>query len=475
MNQRSITGVAINWNCKRPVAHTPAGVRAAACSDAARPMAMDRWAPLLAGAPSSRDVNRRVKGRRLSAAETVASRAGRAPEVSGTRYLDSSSGALHQRTWCGGEDPERAVAATAPFSSSSWMMSPPPSPANRPRATTRRVPIESADERREFHPSVLRMGSPTQVRLGAGQVAATRRPRDRIAAQESLRLSGKSSSESGTEAQHGSTEPFRTPPRAHQRSAPSAMPVSPRQRVDRGGLLFIDDIAVRDMRLSRGSVAYPWLRFSFGSQPSKYTAPYRIGSADSDTASWNEHLAIDIPPGGGDARVCVLTVELWLQPRSGQGNPNETSRSVLSVDGTTTRHSPDVFWGRTEINVDQLLANGATGSSQEGWFKLSGDAGSLHVLLRFTAARSPGKDSVSKSSLTAGDDAEDGNSKFLPVNAVMLRLYWDKLLIKRVWVGWISHHRTRRRLHGYIVHCQKYSQAARRRVQMAFEQWRGCS
>ena len=234
--------------------------------------------------PSSRDVSRRVKGRRLSSAEAAASRAGRKTTASGTRYLDSSSGALHQRTWCGAkDDPSLAVAATAPFSSSSWMMSPPPQP-NRRRATVPRTPVENVTERRQFHPSVLRMDSPTQVRLGTGQVAASQRHHVVGAHEEAAgRLSRRSSAESDAETEREPSQRFRTPSPAHIRSPASTMSLSlGRQDVDRGGLLFIDDIAVRDMR--RGSTGWPWLRFSYGSQPSKRTVPYHSGSSDSDTA-----------------------------------------------------------------------------------------------------------------------------------------------------------------------------------------------
>ena len=165
------------------------------------------------------------------------------------------------------------MAATAPFSSSSWMMRP-PSHVNQRRAAAARVHPESATERSEFHPSVLRTGSPTQVRLGVGQVATARLPRS---------------------DRSGASGHFETPPRAHrwspafpppaERSPASSLSLSLEDDggVDRGGQLFIDDIALRDMRLSRGGAGYPWLRFTFDAQPSKCTAPYRIGSSESES------------------------------------------------------------------------------------------------------------------------------------------------------------------------------------------------
>ena len=181
-------------------------------------------------------------------------------------------------------------------------MSPPPRPDRR-RSTAPRVPAESTNERSEFHPSVLRMGSPTQVRLGAGQVATARLPRDRSGAQEHFTLARKGSSESGAETGHASAEAFQTPSRGRHRlpAPPASLPPSPvdsrspastlslsldrgvHRVVDSGGLLFIDDIALRDICLSREGVGYPWLRFSFGAQPSKCTAPSRIDSSDSES------------------------------------------------------------------------------------------------------------------------------------------------------------------------------------------------
>jgi hypothetical protein len=156
--------------------------------------------------------------------------------------------------------------------------------------------------------------------------------------------------------------------------------------------------------------------------------------------SWNEHLAIDVPSAGGVARDCALAVELWLQP-TGQ------------ADEPSTEQSPGVFLGRAEIRVHQLLENRGTVPSQEGWFKLSGDAGSVHVLLRFIAADS--------------SRAE----QFFPVNAVMLRLKCDRLLSRRAWRGWTSHHRTRKQLQGLVIDFQRFSQAAARCVQKVFGQW----
>ena len=172
-------------------------------------------------------------------------------------------------------------------------MSPPPQP-NRRRSTVPRRPIENATERRQFHPSVLRMDSPTQVRLGSGQVADSRRHHGHLnskmeqhvvgAHEEAAgRLAGRSSADSDAETEHEPSQRSRTPSPDHTHSLASTMSFSlGRQDADRGGLLFIDDIAVRDMR--RGSTGCPWLRFSYGSQPSKRTMPYHSGSLDSDTA-----------------------------------------------------------------------------------------------------------------------------------------------------------------------------------------------
>ena len=185
--------------------------------------------------------------------------------------------------------------------------------------------------------------------------------------------------------------------------------------------------------------------------------------------SWNEHLAIDIPPGDGATTRRVLTAELWLQQRSGQhspGIPGETNR---------TEHDQDVFLGRTEINVGRILVDGSTASSHDGWFKLSGDAGSLHVMLQFAAASSRVKNkgiSTGTITLSGGDEAEiDGDLDFLPVNAVMLRLYWDRLWIKRAWKGWSSYLITRKRLQGYITKSQDFAHTTRMCLKNAFEEW----
>lgn len=175
--------------------------------------------------------------------------------------------------------------------------------------------------------------------------------------------------------------------------------------------------------------------------------------------SWNEHLVIDVPSGA--ASDGVLTVELWLQPRG-------------QADEPTTEHSPGVFLGRTEVRMHQLLANYGTVPSQEGWFKLSGDAGSVHVLLRFIAADSmvAKRDSISQSSMAEGDDSkDDGTKEYHPVNAMMLRLKFDRLLSKRAWCGWVSHHSRRQQLQGFVIHFQRFSRAAVARLQKAFEQW----
>lgn len=123
--------------------------------------------------------------------------------------------------------------------------------------------------------------------------------------------------------------------------------------------------------------------------------------------------------------------------------------------------------GRTEINLLQIFANDGSASPRAGWFTLSGDAGSLHVLLSFTAAMTPRARGYNGN----GDDV-DNDLQFVPVDAVMLRLYWDRMLLNRAWQGWISHHWTRTGLQSLITQFQMYSHATSRYIKNAFETWR---
>jgi hypothetical protein len=269
---------------------------------------MDRRAaihrsPAAGDPPSSRAVSRRVvQGRRLSQAEAASRSGAHRPKASGTRYLDQSSGALHQRTWCGGKDP---VAATAPFSSSSglyWAASP-----TQRREKERRAPAAEPDERPEFHPSVLRNGSPTQVQLGSGQGGAHRsrsrggtrepayrrlsselepEPEPRVAKQLELEPEQATTPRRQQQQHEPSRQPAATElPRDSPSSSSRSRAATQRDMTERGGTLFVDDIAVRNMHRRDASAGYPLVRLIVNSLQSRETAPHRVVSTTSDSAA----------------------------------------------------------------------------------------------------------------------------------------------------------------------------------------------
>ena len=57
-------------------------------------------------------------------------------------------------------------------------------------------------------------------------------------------------------------------------------------------VLHVSDISVRAMR-RRGRGGYPYVVLALGGERQE-TAPYRVGSADTDTARWGEHLTFEV-------------------------------------------------------------------------------------------------------------------------------------------------------------------------------------
>ena len=57
-------------------------------------------------------------------------------------------------------------------------------------------------------------------------------------------------------------------------------------------VLHVSDISVRAMR-RRGRGGYPYVVLALGAERQE-TAPYRVGSADTDTARWGEHLTFEV-------------------------------------------------------------------------------------------------------------------------------------------------------------------------------------
>ena len=75
----------------------------------------------------------------------------------------------------------------------------------------------------------------------------------------------------------------------------------------------------------------------------------------------------------------------------------------------------DACLGSVKIDARQLLKEG--NGIYDGWFDLSNETASVHLSLRLIGEDLP----------TGSADISD-DEDVLPVNAVMLRIYWDRLL-----------------------------------------------
>lgn len=182
---------------------------------------------------------------------------------------------------------------------------------------------------------------------------------------------------------------------------------------------------------------------------------------------WEERLTFDIPQGSQGAQALrSITAELLQRPAaaspSSPSSPRESSAdsgATYDADVARSRDSggfkEEICLGRAEIDSLYLLQTGA--GTYQGWFELSNGAASLHLSLHFVAAAAD------------GDESDDEKGEFLPVNAVMLRIYWDRLLCKRAWLGWRSNFDDGKRLRDLLKGC--VSTWMNRMLHKAFETW----